>query len=148
MNVIGLKCGYVGADKSLRKANLVVEGVVRSAGRPDARHIYLELDDDELGDHPVTPDDLVRVRDLGSARIADVRATDLDIFQGLAPRTVPLGVQLEEGLVQNATWAARRMGRPLDAVISDAIEAHLRTLGVGRTTSRTLIGFPAVRVPA
>jgi hypothetical protein len=84
----------------------------------------------------------VRVRVEGTCEVAEVGATDLDVFRHLAPRAMKLGVELEEATAQVLIWAARKMRRPLDMVINDAVTAHVRTLGVGRPTATTLIGLP------
>jgi hypothetical protein len=141
MNAIGLKCQYVGDDGSLRGRRLVVAGVLRGALRAAPGRLRVETDDAEFEDWPVTADDVVRVRVEGGRETADVRAVDLDVFGHLTPpRMMKLDVQIEEGNAQALMWAARAMRRPLDALINDAVEAHIRTLGVGRSRATTLVG--------
>ena len=55
-----------------------------------------------------------------------------------------MNVRLEEGLAQELLFAARHLARPLDALINDAVAAHMRTRGVDRTRWTTLIGLPVV----
>ena len=141
MNVIGLKCRYVGDDRLLRTRRLVVAGIIRDALRAGPGRLHVETDGSEFEDSPVTADDVVRVRVEGGRETADVRAVDLDAFRHLAPpRMMKLDVQIEEGNAQALMWAARAMRRPLDAVINDAVAAHVRTLGVGRSSATTLVG--------
>ncbi|MGO8992373.1 MAG: hypothetical protein ACLQVI_03530 [Polyangiaceae bacterium] len=141
MNVIGLKCRYAGDDGSLRARRLVVAGVIRGARGAAPGRLHVETDDSEFEDWPVTADDVVRVRVEGGRETSDVRAVDLDVFRHLSPpRMMKLDVQLEEGNAQALMWAARAMRRPLDAVINDAVAAHVRALGVGRSAAKTLIG--------
>jgi hypothetical protein len=143
MKVIGLKCCYVGSEALLRGRRLTIVGVLRGSSRRDSGSIFLETEDEELEHEPVLPEELVRVRIGDTREVADVRATDLDTFHYLAPRTMKLDVHLEEATAQALIWAARTMGRPLDLVINDAVAAHVLKLGVGRTTARTLVGIPA-----
>lgn len=142
MNAIGLKCRYVGDDRSIRGRRFIVAGVLRGALRALPGRLRVETDDAEFEDWPVTPDDVVRVRVEGGRETVDVRAFDLDVFGHLAPpRMVKLDVQIEEGNAQALMWAARAMRRPLDALINDAVAAHVRTLGVGRSAATTLVGI-------
>jgi hypothetical protein len=105
--------------------------------------MVLVQDDEEIEDEPVRPEELVRVRFSDTRETADVRATDLDVFQHLVPRTMKFDVEIDEATAQALIWAARQMRRPLAAVINDAVAAHVLKLGVGRLTTRTLVGIPA-----
>ena len=144
MNVIGLKCCYVGPETPLRERPLLVLGVFRRR-RADGSGRHLETDDGEFEDEPLLPEERVRVRICDTGERADLRAADLDVFQHLTPRMMKLDVELEEATAQAVIWAAQTMRRPLDALINDAVAAHVRTLGVGRVTTKTLVGLPAVR---
>lgn len=141
MTVIGLKCLYVGAELAWRRRRATIVGVLRGSPRPE--RMFLVEDEEELEDEPVRPEELVRVKFGDTRQVADVRATDLDVFRHLVPRTMKFDVELDEATGQALLWAAKTMRRPLAAVINDAVAAHVLTLGVGRLTTRTLVGIPA-----
>lgn len=142
MDVIGLKCRYLGDSGGLRGRGLIIVGVLRGP-RACPEAVIVITDAEELLDWPVQADELVRVRIAGTKETSDVRAVDLDVFRHLGPpRTLKLDVQIEEANARALMFAARSMRRPLDAVLNDAVAAHVRALGVGRTTSTALVGLP------
>jgi hypothetical protein len=141
MTVIGLKCLYLGTEAAWRRRRATVVGVLRGSARPE--RMFLVQDEEELENEPVRPEELVRVRFGDTRETADVLATDLDVFRYLAPRTMKFDVELDEATAQALIWAAHHLRRPLGAVISDAVAAHILKLGVGRLTARTLVGLPA-----
>ena len=141
MTVIGLKCLYLGTEPAWRRRRATIVGVLRGSARPE--RMFLVKDEEELENEPVRPEELVRVRFGDTRQTADVRATDLDVFRHLVPRTMRFDIELDEATGQALVWAAQTLRRPLDALINDAVAAHVLTLGVGRLTARTLVGIPA-----
>jgi hypothetical protein len=141
MTVIGLQCLYLGTEPALRRRRARIVGVLRGSARPE--RMFLVQDEEELENEPVRPEELVRVRFGDTRQVADVRATDLDVFRHLVRRTMRFDVELDEATGQALLWAAQTMRRPLAALVNDAVAAHVLTLGVGRLTERTLVGIPA-----
>jgi hypothetical protein len=142
MKTIGVHCYYIGPSAAMRNRRATILGVVRGK-RADASP-YIERDDDEFEHEPVGPDEMVQVHIAESAAPTVVRAAELDVFRHLAPRLTKMDVRLEEGLAQELIFAARHLARPLDALINDAVAAHMRNLGVDRTRWTTLVGLPVV----
>ena len=141
MTVIGLQCLYLGSEPAWHRRRARIVGVLRGSARRE--RMFLVHDEEEFENEPVRPEELVRVRFSDTREMADIRATDLNVFRHLVPRTMKFDVELDEATAQALLWAAEKMGRPLGAVINDAVAAHVLTLGVGRLTTRTLVGFPA-----
>ena len=141
MTVVGLKCLYLGTELAWRRRRATIVGVLRGSPRPE--RMFLVQDEEELENEPVRPEELVRVRLDDTRQIADVCATDLDVFRHLAPRRMKFDVEIDEATAQALLWAARTMRRPLGDVINDALTAHVLALGVGRLTAQTLVGIPA-----